>query len=761
MCACVCFVNCKMVDVELVTVSKDSFFVHLLSNAQPELFKNKANHFKCQLKTPLQFPTGEEWEVGLKEYHYVNNVSTITQDLHIEVGQLSPAVREEQYKVHRYPYYFTETGTYVHTFYPLRYPQKECDGIVKDSKVLDIFNNFLLEHHLISMLRVHLDSPDDTVGVKLALRNTPKSVLELYPEAKYSLLMSYPMALLLHATSQMCSNANELVKNKLNYWTCDSTTRLGSKSHFDVFTMMQDTATRRKLTSSSGQGKSFTDRLYTPLYGAYGSLKLADTDWYYINRIQDELDARQCVSPDAYSFSFLPMHRLVKKDIVLPSEKMTFFGLFQQIEQLGFGSLHVDADQSYLEFKVRDLSEDGRLCIGLPWDFFKGVARFDKWEWVNDVKSGKTYLRRVSNSFQVDAFTVSFDYDGPMGLTTFKMEQLLKELSKTTASKTSATDARTMVDNFKTEYVKIEYYKKKYNETMMGKSQDKSYFYLTSKMIIRLHVNPKHRQAIDASMLAKAEVASDTYYAPYNFTIYDLKLPNETYSDRGPNLIFRDPLAFGDRWKEICLHVYYKHMQPGLYNIRKERDFSNIYIKQLDLKIQHGFYTPKTLVSHLQHQLKQQENNSSFTLINSAMDDMNQGFMQVKTDRYSYLQFDKSSQELFGLALPFLTPDSTHVTKVPFQLIPDSYNIIIYCNIVEETLVGGNREKILSVTPITHSNYDYGRWVGKEFSDTDYYPLAVKTLHLVEIELRGDTGEFIPITQGRSYVKLHFRKKAK
>ena len=75
---------------QLVTESKDSFYVHLLSNVQPNMFKNKANHFKCRLETPLQFPSNEAWEVGLKEYHYVNNIDTITKDLEIEVGRLAP-----------------------------------------------------------------------------------------------------------------------------------------------------------------------------------------------------------------------------------------------------------------------------------------------------------------------------------------------------------------------------------------------------------------------------------------------------------------------------------------------------------------------------------------------------------------------------------------------------------------------------------------------------------------------------------------------
>ena len=42
--------------------------LHLISNTQPELYANKANHFKTQLSPPLSIPREEPWEVGLKEF---------------------------------------------------------------------------------------------------------------------------------------------------------------------------------------------------------------------------------------------------------------------------------------------------------------------------------------------------------------------------------------------------------------------------------------------------------------------------------------------------------------------------------------------------------------------------------------------------------------------------------------------------------------------------------------------------------------------
>ena len=119
------------------------------------------------------------------------------------------------------------------------------------------------------------------------------------------------------------------------------------------------------------------------------------------------------------------------------------------------------------------------------------------------------------------------------------------------------------------------------------------------------------------------------------------------------------------------------------------------------------------------------------------------------------------AQDLFRLPEAFLSPNSAFTMTKPFDLQPDSFTNIIYCDIVGESVVGSQREKILCISPIRHSDYRYGQWAGKEFASADYYPLAMKTVQQIEIQLRGDTGDFIPITQGRSYMKLHFRRKTK
>ena len=80
----------------------------------------------------------------------------------------------------------------------------------------------------------------------------------------------------------------------------------------------------------------------------------------------------------------------------------------------------------------------------------------------------------------------------------------------------------------------------------------------------------------------------------------------------------------------------------------------------------------------------------------------------------------------------------------------------MYCNIVEETLVGGQRERILGIFPTT--KHKLGEMVHVAVNVVDYYKVFMHNIKEIDIQFRGDDGEFIPISQGRSYVKLHLRK---
>ena len=78
---------------------------------------------------------------------------------------------------------------------------------------------------------------------------------------------------------------------------------------------------------------------------------------------------------------------------------------------------------------------------------------------------------------------------------------------------------------------------------------------------------------------------------------------------------------------------------------------------------------------------------------------------------------------------------------------------------VDESRVGGGREKILRIIPFKEKKYmDVSHY---EFTHVDYIPIAINCIEDITIKLYSDYGEYLPLVDGRCYVKLHFRKKAK
>ena len=55
--------------------------LHIISNAQPNLFKNAANHFTNRIQ-PMHIPDGEIWEVGIREFSIVNTIQTVPCNIH-------------------------------------------------------------------------------------------------------------------------------------------------------------------------------------------------------------------------------------------------------------------------------------------------------------------------------------------------------------------------------------------------------------------------------------------------------------------------------------------------------------------------------------------------------------------------------------------------------------------------------------------------------------------------------------------------------
>lgn len=116
-------------------------------------------------------------------------------------------------------------------------------------------------------------------------------------------------------------------------------------------------------------------------------------------------------------------------------------------------------------------------------------------------------------------------------------------------------------------------------------------FPLTSKMIIRLTLNTEKRASFQDTQLSQLD--NPPIYTPYEYTIYDLKVPNT------------------DEVNTIII-AHTKLLKPGLYDIMDEVYFKDMYVHLFKLHIPRGFYTPKSLSSKIQKKMNLYMNKNTF-----------------------------------------------------------------------------------------------------------------------------------------------------
>lgn len=82
------------------------------------------------------------------------------------------------------------------------------------------------------------------------------------------------------------------------------------------------------------------------------------------------------------------------------------------------------------------------------------------------------------------------------------------------------------------------------------------------------------------------------------------------------------------------------------------------------------------------------------------------------------------------------------------------YSLYIYCDIVENVVVGDVKVPLLRVVNI---NGKEGLTVSRLFNTVQYVPIQRKQFDTIEINIRDDTGRLVPFERGKVVVTLHFR----
>ena len=85
------------------------------------------------------------------------------------------------------------------------------------------------------------------------------------------------------------------------------------------------------------------------------------------------------------------------------------------------------------------------------------------------------------------------------------------------------------------------------------------------------------------------------------------------------------------------------------------------------------------------------------------------------------------------------------------------YNIFVYCNLVENTIVGDTQVPLLRSIAVDEDNQN--KYVSQHFQDLRYIPLSSNFFQYIEIKITDDYGELINFEYGKVVVTLHLRRR--
>ena len=135
----------------------------------------------------------------------------------------------------------------------------------------------------------------------------------------------------------------------------------------------------------------------------------------------------------------------------------------------------------------------------------------------------------------------------------------------------------------------------------------------------------------------------------------------------------------------------------------------------------------------------------------------NEETVTMSTPLASLLGFSHTAyaHSKFHLNIGILSQRHEGTNMIDFSL--KTHNLFIYCDIIENTLLGGYYHPLLAIVPTKRKNYN--TYVTNTYTDKHYITLNANTLSRIKIRICDDQDENIKFNGGRTALKLHFRPK--
>jgi hypothetical protein len=127
---------------------------------------------------------------------------------------------------------------------------------------------------------------------------------------------------------------------------------------------------------------------------------------------------------------------------------------------------------------------------------------------------------------------------------------------------------------------------------------------------------------------------------------------------------------------------------------------------------------------------------------------------QVEMKNYT-LRLNRTLADVLGFKTSTLKAGSVHEAPYRPDLLRGIYHMYIYTDLCENTQVGNVQVPLLRTVPL--QDVSYGQVKSYTFTKPIYIPMSKRHFDTIEVELRDDSGDLLPLDEGKTVLVLHIR----
>jgi hypothetical protein len=127
---------------------------------------------------------------------------------------------------------------------------------------------------------------------------------------------------------------------------------------------------------------------------------------------------------------------------------------------------------------------------------------------------------------------------------------------------------------------------------------------------------------------------------------------------------------------------------------------------------------------------------------------------QVDLRNYA-IRFQRSVAEVLGFQKILLNAGLVYEAPYRLDLLRGTYHMYVYTDLCENTQVGNVQVPLLRTVPM--QDVSYGQVKSYTFTKPIYIPLAKRQFDTIEVQLRNDSGDLLPLDDGKTVLVLHIR----